>query len=823
MNSLPLQKKLVFLSIMIFAGFSSFAQISQGGSPVSFTRADMSDQFNQVEFPRPDMEMLAAEDQANAESAYPGPERMAYSVPVNLELKSAGSFETLADGTRIWRLKIHVPGALALGVYYSNFYLPEGGRLFLYNESQTQIIGAFTSENNHESGLFSTEFIQGDYVTLEYSEPAGTTDRSAIFISEVAYAYRFISFNGEGREIDLSLPCMINVACSEGDGWDDQIQGIARLSIKIGWNYYWCSGSLINNTSNDRIPYLLTAEHCGEGASAGDMNQWIFYFNYQSATCTGNYGPSSNTVNGCTLKAKDPIVGFDGSDFELVKLNSTPPLNYNVYYNGWNRTNTPADSGVCLHHPAGDIKKISTYLSPMISSTWWNGTPSHWRVSWSETENGLSIMEGGSSGSPIFDQDGLIMGDLSGGYTSNACDNPSPAWFGKVWYSWDQMGTTPATRLKDWLDPTNTGLYKLPGLSSQILPPVVDFTSDTNYILQGETVQFTDLTTGNPALEWQWSFPGGTPNSSDIQNPVVTYNEFGVFDVTLTVVNADGESTEVKTGYMTVEQVFAPESDFSASAVEIIEGDVVDFTDLSSNNPTSWQWSFEGGSPDTSHVQNPTSIEYLVPGVYNVMLTTSNNGGTDVELKNDYITVNAGTAPLSEFYADVTQIMPGDSISFFDLSTGNPTQWTWTFYGGEPEGSSVQNPENIVYSTEGIYNVKLRTKNSFGSNTMEKENYIVVGNVSVKDIYLHKGVMVFPNPSQGEITVRILEGMEAWGHGGMVNVEVVNSLGRVIRSYSHDPANRELTISLDNEPNGIYIIRVSAGDRNVQKKISLLK
>jgi PKD repeat protein len=459
----------------------------------------------------------------------------------------------------------------------------------------------------------------------------------------------------------------------------------------------------------------------------------------------------------------------------------------------------------------------------MISSTWWNGTPSHWRVSWAETENGLSIMEGGSSGSPIFDQDGLIMGDLSGGYTSNACDNPSPAWFGKVWYSWDQMGTTPATRLKDWLDPTNTGLYKLPGLSSQILPPVVDFTSDTNYILQGETVQFTDLTTGNPALEWQWSFPGGTPNSSDIQNPVVTYNEFGVFDVTLTVVNADGESTEVKTGYMTVEQVFAPESDFSASAVEIIEGDAVDFTDLSSNNPTSWQWSFEGGSPDTSHVQNPTSIEYLVPGVYNVMLTTSNNGGTDVELKNDYITVNAGTAPLSEFYADVTQIMPGDSISFFDLSTGNPTQWTWTFYGGEPEGSSVQNPENIVYSTEGIYNVKLRTKNSFGSNTMEKENYIVVGNVSVKDIYLHKGVMVFPNPSQGEITVRILEGMEAWGHGGMVNVEVVNSLGRVIRSYSHDPANRELTISLDNEPNGIYIIRVSAGDRNVQKKISLLK
>ncbi len=137
-----------------------------------------------------------------------------------------------------------------------------------------------------------------------------------------------------------------------------------RLSIKIGYYYYWCSGALINNTSNDRTPYLLTAEHCGEGANAGDMNQWIFYFNYQSATCTGNYGPSSNTVTGCSLKSKDPLTGFDGSDCELIKLNSTPPSTYNVYYSGWNRTNIPADSGVCIHHPNGDIKKISTYLTP---------------------------------------------------------------------------------------------------------------------------------------------------------------------------------------------------------------------------------------------------------------------------------------------------------------------------------------------------------------------------------------------------------------------------------------------------------------------------
>ena len=813
--------RIALVSLLTFFSLVNLAQISEGGFPVSFSNPNLTEQFRQMDLPKPDMEQIMIEDQMNAEAQYPGPERMGVSVSVNMDLIAAGTYEQLPDGSGIWRLKISVPEALALGVYYSKFYLPQGSKLFLYNENKTQVIGAFTSNNNPESGLFATEFIQGDKVTLEYYKPAGVTEKAEIFISEVAYAYRFISFANTDGGRDQSLPCMINVKCEEGDGWEDQVRGIARLSIKIGAWYYWCSGSLINNTNNDRTPYLLTAEHCGEGATAGDMNQWIFYFNYQASTCGGNYGPSSSTTSGCQLKAKDPITGFDGSDFELIKLNTTPPSGYNVYYNGWNRTNTPADSGVCLHHPAGDIKKVSTYLTPMISSTYWNGTPSHWKVTWSETVNGLSIMEGGSSGSPIFDQDKLIMGDLSGGYQSNSCSNPSPAWFGKVWYSWDQMGSTPATRLSDWLDPTNTGKTKHPGLSSQILPPEVDFTSDTNHVLQGTAVQFTDLTTGNPALEWDWSFPGATPSSSTVQNPVVTYTDYGVFDVTLTVTNADGESTEIKTDYMTVDQVFAPETDFSATQVDIIEGDMIDFMDLTQNNPVTWSWSFEGGEPASSELQNPDSIVFMVPGVYDVTLTTTNNGGTDTEIKDDYITVNAGTPPLSDFYADVTEISVGDSINFFDLSTGNPTQWTWWFEGGVPAGSSAQNPTNIVYPEEGVYYVKLRTKNSFGNNTLQKDNYIAVGNVSVKDLFFSNSLVLYPNPSKGLVKVRINASMEEWGQGSMAEVSVINSLGNVIRTFSHDPATREFTIDLNNEPEGLYIIRISSGERSVQKKISL--
>lgn len=812
-----------FLSILILNPLVVTPQVSEGGLPLSFSSpglfaGDPDTRFLAV----PDMNKVNREDEDNARSPFPAPERMGVSVPVNLDIHSSGDWETLADGTRVWRLRLVASGALALGVYFDDFALPAGARLFLYGADHSQLIGAFTSANNHESGLFATQFIQGGEVTLEYEEPAGTTEKVRMSISEVAYAYRYIYFDDNGGIRDPSWPCMINFACPEGIGWEDQSRGIARLSIKIGWSYYWCSGSLINNTSNNRVPYLLTAEHCGEGATASDMNQWVFYFNYQASACTGNYGPSNNTVTGCSKKAYDPLASYDGADFLLVQLNTTPPAGYNVYYNGWNRTNVPGNSGVGIHHPNGDIKKISTFSNPMISSTWWNGTPSHWRITWSPTVTGLSIMQGGSSGSPIFDQDKLIMGDLSGGYSSNACSNPSPAWYGKIWYAWDQNGTTPATRLKDWLDPTNTGVLKQPGISSQILPPVVDFTADTTHLSQGEAVQFTDLTTGNPATSWTWTFPGGTPGASNMQHPTVYYNTAGTFSVTLTVVNPDGTDTEVKNDYITVDPVLAPVADFSATAQVITEGESVTFTDLSTNNPDTWSWIFEGGTPDTSSQQNPGAITYSVPGTYDVSLTAANIGGSGTELKADFITVNPGIAPTADFYADVTEIGVGDTVNFFDLSTGDPTQWLWTFEGGTPAGSSVQNPTGIVYNEEGIFNVQLRAKNTYGTNILLREDYITVGNVSIKDLNTRLNLAVYPNPSSGLINIS-LGGSGVWKHKGDVEIEVMNVLGEVVLNSQVESGSARFALNLAGQPEGLYVIRARLGNETVQRKISISK
>jgi len=154
---------LLLLPTLFLTAFTSFAQVSEGGLPPSFSLQGLSSQVDRLVYPAPDMEILMAEDEQNLRSAFPGPERMAYSVPVNLDVRKAGTVEILADGSILRRMAVYIPGALALGVYYSDFHLPDGAKLFLYNEAQTQVIGAFTNANNHESRLFANEFIQGDW------------------------------------------------------------------------------------------------------------------------------------------------------------------------------------------------------------------------------------------------------------------------------------------------------------------------------------------------------------------------------------------------------------------------------------------------------------------------------------------------------------------------------------------------------------------------------------------------------------------------------------------------------------------------------------
>ncbi|MFH6604879.1 PKD domain-containing protein [Maribacter algicola] len=174
-------------------------------------------------------------------------------------------------------------------------------------------------------------------------------------------------------------------------------------------------------------------------------------------------------------------------------------------------------------------------------------------------------------------------------------------------------------------------------------PPLAAFTATSTMIETGESIEFTDTSTGSPT-DWAWDFEGGDPDTSTDQNPTVTYTTAGTYTVTLTVTNADGSGEEIKTGFITVtDPVFAPVADFSASATTITSGNDITFTDTSANEPTSWAWEFEGGSPSTSSEQNPT-ITYNNFGTYSVTLTATNSAGDNEMTKTGFITVDMQTA-----------------------------------------------------------------------------------------------------------------------------------------------------------------------------------
>jgi PKD repeat protein len=262
-------------------------------------------------------------------------------------------------------------------------------------------------------------------------------------------------------------------------------------------------------------------------------------------------------------------------------------------------------------------------------------------------------------------------------------------------------------------------------VNETVLAPVANFSASKTVITKGETVTFTDLSTNTPT-SWSWSFTGGTPSSSTLQNPAVTYNTAGTYKVVLTATNSAGSNTKTLENYIQVnEPVLAPVANFSASKTVITKGETVTFTDLSTNTPTSWSWSFAGGTPTTSTSQNP-AVTYSTAGTYKVVLTATNSAGSNIKSVENYIQVNEPVlAPVANLSASKTVITKGETVTFTDLSTNTPTSWSWSFAGGTPNTSTSQNPA-VTYSTAGTYKVVLTATNSAGSNTKTLENYIQV-------------------------------------------------------------------------------------------------
>lgn len=435
------------------------------------------------------------------------PPRFGLKTDVEFNTENSGVWSNLPNGEKLWRLRIKSPGAKSINLIYDAFHLPSKGTLHIYNKRKTHIIGAFTEKNNkgnfEKPGKFATGLIYGDEITLEYHHPSNEKKDAIIAIKGVIHGYKHIKIidkfaKEENEEVgfgDSGTSCQVNINCSEGNNWQDEKKGVAMLLVNSGTR--WCTGSLVNNTNQDQTPYFLTADHCLDldfldANGNTDASQWLFYWNYESPNCSnGATEPPIYSTAGATLRANR-----QDTDFALFELMEDPmSTELDVYINGWDRDTTPTQGGVGIHHPALDIKKIATHnMTPGNGIRWGGGT--HWRVNWIATTNGHSVTEGGSSGSPLFMNNGRIIGQLHGGLKLD-CSDPSndPGEYGRFDVSWNGVSAT--RRLRDWLDPTNTDVIGLDGVygTKIIGPDNVCASSDRVYSLQN----------GGTSVTWQAS------------------------------------------------------------------------------------------------------------------------------------------------------------------------------------------------------------------------------------------------------------------------------------------------------------------------------
>lgn len=693
------------------------------------TKAKLSPYMAEVDF---DFAAILAEDAEN--EALDMPLRCAMIIPVDLGLED-GMWTTLPDGTQLWQMEVNAPGALAISLGYEKFIIPEGGKLFAYNPERTKIIGAFTHKTNPLRLEFATEFVYGDKIILEYVAPekdGSIPTPPEIKISDIHYGYNHIMVPLEDGSWTKSItmePCMLNINCPEGDEWQDQKKGV----VKSYCGGYLCSGSMINNTAQNFDPLVLSAFHCYEDISESYINQAVYYFHYERTGCANSsaISPNLKTIVGAQYIVKIP---WDyGSDGALLRLNEAVPENYDVYFNGWDRRDIGATSGVSIHHPDGNYKRISTYTQALQSFKYNTcANNAHWKVYWAATVSGHSSTEGGSSGSPIFNQDGLIVGSLSGGQASCYNLNGYDA-YGKLWYHWDQYTNQ---NMKPYLDPINSGAEYIQGAYVGAVSVEANFVYSPDEVIVGKEVQFTDKSVG--ASTYNWSFEGGLPSESTLANPKVVFDEVGEYEVSLTI-NKGTDKEESKTLNLVVNDVVLPKADFTMNSLQVdtvtvYTNEIVHFSSTSIGTYISYSWQFEGGFPASS-TSKSARVSFASVGMFDVKLTITSEWGTDYKEK---VVVVEAQPPVPNFestsdyyskYPDHGQYLPyeGASVNFIDRSENTPESWAWTFTGASPASSSSSSATVDYPEGRKKYPVSLSVENEVGVDMVEKQNYIQVG------------------------------------------------------------------------------------------------
>lgn len=431
------------------------------------------EKVERITIPPLDVNRLVDEDQFRKEIGMPL--RFAVAFPQQITTKSNSQWEDPDKETRIWRLRIASEGALNINLGFAKYNLPDGASLRLLTTEEQQTFRAFTSLDNADHGQLWTPPVPGSEIIVELKVPNGLENQVILELGSINIGYRPFGAIGQGAggPVDRSGACNIDVVCPVADPWDLQIPGVAAITVG---GTDTCTGFMVNNTAQDLTPYFQTAAHCS--INSGNAASMVAFWNFQNSTCRPPGSPQSGQPgdgqrnqfsSGATWLAT-----YSPSDVTLVRLTTSPDPAWQVSWLGWDRQGLNPPSGACIHHPGVDEKRITFYDvadrpdRPSHGSSWGcsafpgPGDNSHIRVYW-KLEG--AVTEPGSSGSPLFDDNKRVIGQLHGG--PSACgstgDNLSDC-YGRFSLSWTGGGTD-STRLSNWLDPLNTGALFLDTIS----------------------------------------------------------------------------------------------------------------------------------------------------------------------------------------------------------------------------------------------------------------------------------------------------------------------------------------------------------------------
>jgi PKD repeat protein len=480
----------------------------------------------------------------------------------------------------------------------------------------------------------------------------------------------------------------------------------------------------------------------------------------------------------------------------ITQLKSTA---FNAYWNGWNANTAATTGGASIHHPAGDIKKISTFTGNTVSTQWGSASGSHWRVTWSSNANGYGVTEGGSSGSPLFNgSQGYVIGTLTGG-GSYCTAQTAPDQYGKMAFHWTSNGTATNRQLKPWLDPTNSGVLQLAGSNdpcSVVVPtaPVANFVANTTNIVPAITVQFTDLSTGLPtSWAWTvapatgWAYAAGTSATS--QNPQITFNTVGQYTITLTATNALGSDSEIKNNYIVVAASTGPCTGSSATCDEFINN-----VNLNTINNTS--------TCSTGGYANYTTTTTTIAkgSSYSLTVIPGTPGQANSAYNDDEI------AAWIDFNNNNSFNDPGEQVGYVLVATG----WSNVFNFTVPTSATIGNVlmrVRISYSPDGA--IAPCGQSTYG----EVEDYTV--NITASSGLTEnplEAISVYPNPTENELFVD-MKNIDT----DVTRIEILDLSGKVLQVV---PANQVAIMKMNtsNLAQGMYQIRILSDEYTVTKR-----